>query len=437
MRRFGNPDSSQSLAPALHVSLTIYQLLSAAQGGTTTESYSYDPVGNRLSSLGVASYTVNSSNELTADSNASFSYDNNGNTTSKTDSTGTTNYSWDFENRLSSVTLPNSGGTVSFKYDPFGRRIEKISPNATSIFAYDGDDLVETVNSSGSTVARYTQGPNIDEPLAMERGTTTDYYEADGLGSITSLTGSTGSIGQSYTYDSFGNTTNSSGSLTNFFRYTARDFDTETNLYYYRARYYDPTLGRFMSDDPVELAGGDVNLYRYVWNGPLQFTDPAGEWGVGVHGGVSGGAGLGAGATATASTGIGVFGGGPNGVNTGVFGTAGAFAGLANNGLRYPNPPGSRNDGTGYVFGYGLGVSLGLFGTNAKSVCDLQGPFKTLTIGAGGLIGGEITIAWSGKTFFFSGSLTGSPLPIPAGGGTIINTNTAVKPLSGGGCGCK
>jgi hypothetical protein len=85
---------------------------------------------------------------------------------------------------------------VSFTYDPFGRRIEKISPTTTSIFAYDGDNLVETVNGLALGIpghfSAYTQGQNIDEALAMERGSTTDYYEADGLGSITSLTASNG-----------------------------------------------------------------------------------------------------------------------------------------------------------------------------------------------------------------------------------------------------
>lgn len=87
-----------------------------------TESYTYDPVANRLSSL-AATYTFNSSNEMTAAGNTMYTYDANGNTTSKTNSSGTTSYAWDFENRLSSVTLPNGGGTVTFKYDPFGRRI--------------------------------------------------------------------------------------------------------------------------------------------------------------------------------------------------------------------------------------------------------------------------------------------------------------------------
>ena len=254
----------------------IYELSQATQGGATTESYSYDPVGNRLSSLGVSSYTTNTSNEVTAAGGAMYTYDYNGNTTSKTNSTGTTSYTWDYENRLASVTLPNSGGTVTFKYDPLGRRIYKESPNATSIFLYDGDDLVETVNSAGSTVARYTPGPNIDEPLAMQRGTTTDYYEADGLGSVTSLTASNGTVAQSYAYDSFGNTTNSTGSLTNFFRYTAREFDTETGLYFYRARYYDPTAGRFASEDPLLFGGGDPNFYVYVDGDPVDYTDITG-----------------------------------------------------------------------------------------------------------------------------------------------------------------
>ena len=254
----------------------IYELTQVVQGSNTTESYSYDPVGNRTASLAIPSYTVNSSNELTSDSNALFAQDYNGNTTLKTDSTGSTTYAWDYENRLSSVTLPNSGGTVQFKYDPFGRRIEKISSNATSIFVYDGNNLVETVNSSGGVVARYAQGQTIDEPLAMQRGSTVDYYEQDGLGSVTSLTAANGSVAQTYTYDSFGNTTNSTGSLTNFFRYTGREFDTETGLYFLRGRYFDPQTGRFLSEDPMEFAAGDVNLYRYVYNNSVNSVDPTG-----------------------------------------------------------------------------------------------------------------------------------------------------------------
>src|SRR5215470_13444289 len=139
----------------------IYQLLSATPSSGTAESYTYDPVGNRLSAAGVPSYSYNSSNELTSNSSASYGYDLNGNAVTKNDSTGITTYAWDFENRLTSVTLPGSGGTVSFKYDPFGRRVYKSSSNGTSIYAYDVDSLIEETNSGGASVARYTPGPNI------------------------------------------------------------------------------------------------------------------------------------------------------------------------------------------------------------------------------------------------------------------------------------
>jgi len=201
--------------------------------------------------------------------------DSNGNTQTKVVGSNTTTYAWDYENRMASVTLPGSGGTVTFKYDPFGHRIYKSSSSGTSIYAYDGDNLTEETNASGAVVARYAQGPNIDEPLAILRGGATSFYHADGLGSVTSLSNSAGAIAQTYTFDSFGKQTASSGSLTNAFRYTGREFDTETSLYFYRARYYDPNAGRFLSEDPLGLRVG-INRFQYVANAPLNFTDPSG-----------------------------------------------------------------------------------------------------------------------------------------------------------------
>jgi RHS repeat-associated protein len=166
-------------------------------------------------------------------------------------------------------------GSGTFKYDPFGRRIEKISPTATSVFAYDDDSLVETVNSSGGVVARYTQMQNIDEPLVALRSSGTEYYEADWLGSITSLTNSAGAVANTYTYDSFGNITNSTGTLGNPFRFTGHEFDTETGLYNYRARYLDSTTGRFLSEDPLGLRD-NLDMYIYVGNNPTAYDDPFG-----------------------------------------------------------------------------------------------------------------------------------------------------------------
>jgi len=253
----------------------IYELTNVTQGTNTTESYTYDPVGNRLSSLGVSPYSYNVSNQLTAKPGVTYTYDNSGNTLTKGDSSGTTTFAWDFENRLTSVTLPGSGGTVTFKYDPFGRRIYKSSSSGTSIFAYDGDNLVEETSGAGGVVARYSRGMNIDEPLAMLRSGATSYYHADGLGSVTSLSTPAGVLVNSYTYDSFGKLTNSSGSLSNSFRYTAREFDSETNLYFYRARYYDPAVGRFLGEDPIGFGGG-VNFYNYASGSPTNFSDPTG-----------------------------------------------------------------------------------------------------------------------------------------------------------------
>jgi RHS repeat-associated protein len=174
------------------------------------------------------------------------------------------------------VTLPESGGTVNFKYDPLGRRIEKVAPSGTTVYAYDGDNVVEELGGGGNLLAHYTQGSGIDEPLALTEAGGTYFYHADGLGSITSMTDLTGNMAASYVYDSFGNQTASTGTITNPFQYTAREFDSETGLYYYRARYYDPQVGRLMSEDPIRFDGG-MNFYRYVLNRPVNYVDPDGR----------------------------------------------------------------------------------------------------------------------------------------------------------------
>jgi uncharacterized protein RhaS with RHS repeats len=123
----------------------------------------------------------------------------------------TTTYNWDFENRLTSVVLPGSGGTVSFKFDPFGRRIYKSSSARATIYAYDGDNIVEQLNASGTATARYTQGFGIDEPLEVYESGKSYYYHADGLGSIVALTKSTGTAANTYFgYNTFGGMPNPS-----------------------------------------------------------------------------------------------------------------------------------------------------------------------------------------------------------------------------------
>jgi len=200
--------------------------------------------------------------------------DANGNLTGRSGGGVNATYTWDFENRLTSATV--NGVTTSLNYDPFERRVYKSSASGgTHIYAYDGDNVIEELGPMGMEIAHYTQGPGIDEPLAELRSGVTTFYEADGLGSVTSLSSAAGALANTYTYDSFGNLTNSSGSVTNPFQFTARDFDTETGLYYYRARYYDPSVGRFLGEDPLQF---DVtnDFYPYVGNNPVLFADPLG-----------------------------------------------------------------------------------------------------------------------------------------------------------------
>jgi RHS repeat-associated protein len=207
--------------------------------------------------------------------NGLHSYDANGNTLS--DPSGKS-YSWDFENRLTQVVNPGLG-TTTFRYDPFGRRIQKSGPMGTTNYLYDGmapgANIVEEVDASGTVLARYAQDVRVDGPLSMLRGGTASYYEQDGINSVTSLSNSTGVLANSYTFDSFGNLTASTGTLTNPFRYTGRDFDPETGIYEYRMRYYDPNVGRFLSEDPIGFDGGP-DFYVYVRNSPVGLFDPSG-----------------------------------------------------------------------------------------------------------------------------------------------------------------
>jgi YD repeat-containing protein len=177
----------------------IYQLQTAKQGSTTKESYTYDIVGNRLSSLGVSPYQYNSSNELMSTPSVSYTYDNNGSVLTKSDGT---QYTWDYENELTQVVLPGTGGTVNFKYDPFSRRIQKsFTQNGTTTttdYLYDGANRIEDVDVNGNLLARYAQGTSIDEPLEEIASGTTSYYEQDGLGSVSSLSNSAGALANTY-----------------------------------------------------------------------------------------------------------------------------------------------------------------------------------------------------------------------------------------------
>lgn len=254
------------------------RLTSASYPATGNESYGYDAVGNRTSSQRSATYSYQPFNRLTATSGASYLYNNNGNMISKADSSGTTQFAWDFENRLTQVVTPSSG-SVSYKYDALGRRIQSApSSGASTNFNYDGDDVAQDKTST-NVITEYLNGPGVDNKIRLKTGNTVYYSAQDHLGSTTALTDSKGALVERETYDAYGNT---GGSAKTRYGFTGRERESLTGLMYYRARFYDPQLGRFISEDPTGLAGG-INQFAYVGNDPQNRIDPSGLYEIDVH----------------------------------------------------------------------------------------------------------------------------------------------------------
>ena len=169
--------------------------------------------------------------------------------------------------------LKNSVEQARFAYDPIGRRVEKVAGGVTSSWTYDGADILRQI--SGGTTLKYVHGPGIDEPLATDDGSALSHLHADGLGSMGKTTSAAGAVTLTRRYDAWGNL--ELGAATSGYAFTGREWDPETGLYYYRARYYDPKVGRFISEDPIGLLGG-LHLYRYADNAPTNAIDPYGEF---------------------------------------------------------------------------------------------------------------------------------------------------------------
>ena len=174
--------------------------------------------------------------------------------------------------------------TMSVSYDAQNRVVSRTVNGVTTTYAYDGWNLIEDYDASGNELARYIHGPQSDELLAKISPTGALYYLQDGNQNVTTITDSTGAVQERYTYDVYGAVTITDGSgnslsvsgVGNRFMFTGREFLAPVGLYDYRNRVYSATLGRFLQTDPIRFQAGDINIYRYVGNGPVNGIDAMG-----------------------------------------------------------------------------------------------------------------------------------------------------------------
>ncbi|NJM99047.1 MAG: hypothetical protein HC800_19580 [Phormidesmis sp. RL_2_1] len=252
------------------------------------ESYSYDDTGNRTN----AGYVVGKHNRLLSDGTYNYSYDNEGNRTRRvTIATGEiTEYGWDTRNRMTSVVTKASGGSITeaveYTYDVYDRRIAKsvdgdgsgAAAATAEHYVYDGEHIALVFDGAGNQTSRYLHGPQIDQVLAEETAAgEVRWALSDHQGSVRDVISSAGTVLDHLTYDSYGQVKGETQPTVDFrFGYTGRERDEETGLYYYRARYFDPAVGTFVSEDPLGFGAGDANVYRYVFNSPTNYVDPTG-----------------------------------------------------------------------------------------------------------------------------------------------------------------
>ena len=252
-----------------------YKLGASALG---TLTYGYDAAGQRTTVGGsyartglpaaLTSATYDDANQIANFGGTAFTYDSNGNVTSD----GVRSYTWNARNQLASLTGPVNG---SFAYDAVGRRRSKTIGGTTTQFLYDGGNTIQEL-SGGSPVANLLGGLHVDESFTRTDAAGARHYLTDALGSSVALVDGSAAVQTEYTYQPFGDTTTSGAATSNSIGFTGREADG-TGLYYYRARYLHPASQRFMSEDPLDFGGGDVNLYGYVGNSPTNVTDPSGE----------------------------------------------------------------------------------------------------------------------------------------------------------------
>jgi RHS repeat-associated protein len=180
--------------------------------------------------------------------------------------------SYTSENLLRSI---SGGGSATLAYDP-AMRLFQVAGTSTTRFAYDGLDLIGEYSSTNGLLRRYVHGPGMDEPLVQYEGAGTidrRFLQADERGSITAISDSSGNLLTANSYDEYGIPGASNAGR---FQYTGQTWLPEVGLYYYKARMYSPTLGRFMQTDPIGYSGDGPSLYGYTLNDPVNYVDRLG-----------------------------------------------------------------------------------------------------------------------------------------------------------------
>jgi RHS repeat-associated protein len=215
----------------------------------------------------LTSATYDDANQIATFGGTTFAYDENGNLTND----GAKTYGWNSRDELISV----SGGTSSsFAYDATGRRRSKTIGSTTTQFLYDDFNPIQEL-SAGSPIANFLVGLAADEYFTRADTSGSRDFLTDVLESTVALASSAGIVQTEYTYEPFGGTIASGATTSNAFGFTGRELDT-SDLYFYRGRYYDARLQRFLNEDPIEFFGGDPDLYVYVHNNPTTNIDPFG-----------------------------------------------------------------------------------------------------------------------------------------------------------------
>ncbi len=206
----------------------------------------------------------------------SFTYNNEGRLTSKTASGYSQTYTWNSLGEL--IKVKTGMDSVMFGYDAEGRRVRKTHAGTTTYYVWDGDQLAMQLDGSGNRTFEYSYQPGgLDAPVAVKSGSSTYYYQLDETGSVAAVWNASNGIAATYTYDPYGYTVDSSGTLAQNLRWKGAQYDSETGLYYMRARYYDPTaVGRFISEDPDGIAAG-INPYSFADGEPVNRSDPSGR----------------------------------------------------------------------------------------------------------------------------------------------------------------